>query len=225
MTLALLGAGAIGLAVGVPWGATLIGRDRVLTPIAAGGLRLTDARTDRTFGPDAIRTAGPEALASADLIAVATKSTALPSVIQTITAHARPHTPILSLLNGLSPVRDLAAALPNPILRGMIPFNAVWHGPAHLHLSSTGSVAVEDHEATATLPQVERRADMEALQHGKLLLNLINPINALSGLFLHAMLSDGSWRRLYAATLTEALQVYDMAGLAFTKAGPIPPRL
>ncbi|MEM8851390.1 MAG: 2-dehydropantoate 2-reductase N-terminal domain-containing protein, partial [Pseudomonadota bacterium] len=147
MTLALLGAGAIGLAVGVPWGAILIGRDRVLAPIAAGGLRLTDARTDRTFAPDAIQTAGPEALASADLIAVATKSTALPSVIETITAQAQPDTPILSLMNGLSPVRDLTDALPNPILRGMVPFNAVWRGPTHLHLSSAGSVAVEDHPA------------------------------------------------------------------------------
>lgn len=225
MTIAVLGAGAIGMAVGIPWGATLIGRDHILAPIAQAGLRLSDARTNRTFAPDTIRLAGPEALADADLIAVATKSTALPTLIQTLSTHARPDTPILSLMNGLSPVRDLAAALPNPILRGMVPFNLVWRGPTHLHRSSAGVVAVEDHPATAALPDVQRRNDMEALQYGKLLLNLINPINALSGLPLHTMLSESGWRRLYAATLTEALAVYDAADVPFARAGPIPPRL
>ncbi|MEM7491374.1 MAG: ketopantoate reductase C-terminal domain-containing protein, partial [Pseudomonadota bacterium] len=66
--------------------------------------------------------------------------------------------------------------------------------------------------------------DMEALQYGKLLLNLVNPINALSGLPLRAMLSDRAWRRIYAAALTEALAAYDTAGIAFAKAGPVPPR-
>ncbi|MEM7490732.1 MAG: 2-dehydropantoate 2-reductase N-terminal domain-containing protein, partial [Pseudomonadota bacterium] len=205
MTIALLGAGAIGIAVGAPWGATLIGRDRLLRPLACDGLRLTGGGADRTIRPADIHVAGPETLARADLIAVATKSTALPSVVDTLAAHARPETPVLSLMNGLAPVRDLAAALPNPVLRGMVPFNVVWRGPTHLHRSSAGSVAVEAHPATAGLSDVERRDDMEALQYGKLLLNLVNPINALSGLPLRAMLSDRAWRRIYAAALTEAL--------------------
>ncbi|MEM7709175.1 MAG: ketopantoate reductase C-terminal domain-containing protein [Pseudomonadota bacterium] len=225
MTIAVLGAGAIGIAIGAPWGATLIGRDPVLAPIARDGLRLTGLGPDRDLAPDSFRVAGPDALAAADLIAVAAKFTALSSIVDAVTAHARPNTPILSLMNGLAPVRDLSAALPNPILRGMVPFNVVWRDATHLHRSSAGSVAVEVHPATEGLRDVDRRTDMEALQYGKLLLNLINPINALSGRPLHAMLSDRAWRRIYAATLAEALRVYDAAGIVFTKAGPVPPRL
>ncbi len=222
MTIAVLGAGAVGTWVGASWGATLIGREGVLAPLREAGLRLTGGG-DRHIAPGDIRIAGPEALANADLIALTVKSTALSRAVDDLTTHARPDVPILCLMNGLAPVRDLRAALPNPVLRGMVPFNVVWRGAAHLHRSSAGHVAVEDAPATRGLPDTEARTDMEALQHGKLLLNLINPINALSGLPLRQMLSRKPWRLVYAATVDEALRAYAAKGIVHTKAGPIPP--
>ena len=225
MTIAILGAGAIGIAIGAQWGATLIGRERVLAPIRRDGLRLTGGGWDRRVPADAIRIGGPDDLETAGLVVLTTKSTALPAAMELLAERTPQDTPILSLMNGLAPIRDLRTALPNPILRGVVQFNIVWRAPTHLHRSSTGRVAVEAHPMTKALTGVEQREDLKALQHGKLLLNLVNPLNALSGQPLRAMLSDRAWRRLYAATLAEAIAVYDQVGIAFAKAGPVPPRL
>ncbi|MEM9796791.1 MAG: 2-dehydropantoate 2-reductase [Pseudomonadota bacterium] len=225
---AMLGAGAIGLWVGADWGAALIGRAERLAPLRADGLRLSGDGVERHLPADALTFAGPEALGDCDLIALAVKATSLEGAIAEIHAQAQPETPILCLLNGLAPVRDLKAAFPaREVLAGMVPFNVVWRGPAHLHRSSAGVVAVEDTAVTQGLAGRETilRSDMVPLQYGKLLLNLINPINALSGLGLREMLSHRAWRRIYAAVLDEAMGVYDAANVPWIRAGPIPPRL
>ena len=54
---------------------------------------------------------------------------------------------------------------------------------------------------------------MVRLLHSKLLINLVNPINALSGKPVAITLEDRSMRRLWAASITEALGVYAKAGI------------
>ncbi len=66
--------------------------------------------------------------------------------------------------------------------------------------------------------------DMRALQWGKLLLNLNNPVNALSGLALRAQLLQRGYRRCLAALQQEALDVLAAAGLVPARLTPLPPR-
>lgn len=54
---------------------------------------------------------------------------------------------------------------------------------------------------------------MVRLLHSKLLVNLVNPINALSGKPVAITLEDRNLRRIWAASITEALSVYAKAGI------------
>lgn len=233
-SIAILGAGAIGCYIGAQWAApvaarggtlTLIGRERVLAPLRAQPLRAEGV----TAGPMEL-TEDPGALARADLIAVSVKAQALDTVMEQIARHARPGVPVLSLLNGIEPVRRLRAGLADrPVLAGMVPFNVVWTGPSELHRSGPGEVAAERHPLTTWLTEagapLELHDDLGPIQHGKLLLNLVGAVNALSGLSLYEMLQRRGYRRVYAAAVAEALAVYRAAGIAFEKVGPTSPRL
>ena len=61
---------------------------------------------------------------------------------------------------------------------------------------------------------VREVAEIVPVQRGKLLLNLTNAVNVLSGLPLREMLLDHGWRRVMAAQMREALRVLRRAGLA-----------
>ncbi|GAB2655517.1 ketopantoate reductase C-terminal domain-containing protein [Kribbella swartbergensis] len=60
------------------------------------------------------------------------------------------------------------------------------------------------------------------MQWAKLLLNLNNPINALSGVPLREELSQRSYRRCLAAAQAEALALLDAAGITPAKLLPVP---
>lgn len=226
----VLGAGAIGLSVGARWSAvlgsvTLVGRAGVLDGLDEGALHL-DARR---LGPLTLRS-DPAALADADLIVLAMKAHALDAAMDEIAAHAQADAVILSLLNGLEPVRRLRARFPErAVLAGMVPFNVVWTGPASLKTSGQGRVSLERAPLTdwiaSHVGDVALYDDLAPVQWGKLLLNLVGGVNALSGLPLHQMLSDRNYRRVYAAVLSEALRAYRAAGIAFEVVGPTHPRL
>jgi 2-dehydropantoate 2-reductase len=59
---------------------------------------------------------------------------------------------------------------------------------------------------------------------GKLLLNLNNPINALSGLPLRQQLAERGYRLILAALMREALALMAAAGIRPAKAAALPPR-
>ncbi|MEM1318002.1 MAG: 2-dehydropantoate 2-reductase [Pseudomonadota bacterium] len=235
LSIAVLGAGAIGCHVGGSWASvladrgqvTLIGRPSRIEPIRSDGLGIDGEAVPReAFSA----TTDTSALTQADLIAVAVKSTGLDPAMDDIAKHAKPNAVIVSLLNGLGPVRALRARFPDhSVLAGMVPYNVVWTGPTALERSGSGSVATERHATTETLAsagaELELHDDLSPIQHGKLLLNLANAVNALSGLPLKAMLLDRDYRRVYAASLTETLKVYDAAHIAWQQVGPTSPRL
>ncbi len=66
-------------------------------------------------------------------------------------------------------------------------------------------------------------ADLAAVQWGKLLLNLGNAINALSGLPLQAMLQQRDYRRCMALAQREALQLMGHQGITPARMTPLPP--
>jgi 2-dehydropantoate 2-reductase len=64
---------------------------------------------------------------------------------------------------------------------------------------------------------------MSAVQHGKLLMNLNNAINALSGLPLRDQLGQRAYRLCLALCQREALAAYRAAGVAPARLGPTAP--
>ncbi|MEP5152854.1 2-dehydropantoate 2-reductase [Planktotalea sp.] len=235
----ILGAGAIGCHFGASIAngvanaggqVTLIGRDATLDPLRQNPL-IVDGQTKIEVPPEKVTlTSDPKALAQADLIALALKSHGLETAMEQIEACAKPATPILSLLNGLAPVKTLRSNLKTrAVIAGMVPFNVVWTSETSLHPSGPGQISVEQHEVTTWLQSIGTDLqivdDLSPIQHGKLLLNLVNPINALAGVPLYDMLSDRGYRRVYSAAISEALKVYDAAGIEWAQIGPTNPRL
>src|SRR5262249_35743508 len=66
--------------------------------------------------------------------------------------------------------------------------------------------------------------NITGVQWGKLLLNLNNAINALSGLPLRDQLAQRAWRMILAAQIAEALMVTKAAGIV-PVTSPLPPPL
>lgn len=235
----IFGAGAIGCYVGAIWAKaglpiTLLGRQSIFGLQNTGlslsnGITLSpaDCATMLTLADD------PAVLSDAQLIVITVKSTAIKNIIKDIENNAAPDTPILCLLNGLKPIRDLRAAFPNrTVLAGMVPYNVVWADTATLNRSSVGEVTLQDAPITQALAKALSTAvepitlttEIDSVQHGKLLLNLNNPINALSGKTLYHQLRDRDYRRAYAATLSEAIDVMEQATILHAQSGPLPAR-
>ncbi|TDK42201.1 2-dehydropantoate 2-reductase [Antarcticimicrobium luteum] len=232
----IAGAGAVGCFVGGLLAAaghpvTLLGRPRMLDPIRDGGLRLTDfAGLDLRVAPGALELSETaDCLAGAALVLVTVKGGATADMAARIAAHAPANAPVISLQNGIGNAGTLRAALPGRDLRaGMVPFNVVPAGPGHWHRASSGGIVIGagpgDLANMLSVPglAVTEDADITAIQWGKLLLNLNNALNALSGLALRDQLMSRGWRRLMADQMAEALGVLRASGIAVKSTTPLP---
>jgi len=110
----------------------------------------------------------------------------------------------------------------------MVPFNVIAIGDGRFHRATSGDVVVEHDEAdTAAMLSapgmtVRASADIIGVQWGKLLVNLNNAINALSGLPLREQLAQRSWRTLLADQIAEGLQAVRAKGIKPVSASPAP---
>jgi len=69
---------------------------------------------------------------------------------------------------------------------------------------------------------LDLHADLLPVQWGKLMLNLNNPVNALSGLPLREELMQRGYRRCFASLIDEALGVLKVAGIAPAQVAAVP---
>ncbi len=236
MKITIAGAGSIGCFCGAHLaatghGVTLLGRARVLDPIRAHGLTITDfAGLNRTIPADHLTlTEDPACLRDADLIIVTVKTGATAEMAALIAQFAPKAAPVLSWQNGMDSARILRAALPRRDVRaGMVPFNVVPKDTATYHRATSGEIIIQSgpgalatHLHTPDLPVTESDR-IEAVQWGKLVLNLNNALNALSGLTLQAQLRDRNWRNLMADQMAEALRVLKTANIAVASTTPLP---
>lgn len=235
----VLGAGSIGSFVGGKLAAagadvTFVGRQRVLDEISASGLRLTDLDGgDVAVAGDAVRVSTtPEDVGSADLVLVTVKSAATAAAVRDLDGKIRPGTVVLSLQNGIGNDAVIREILPTcVVLAGMVMFNVVHHPDGRFHRGTEGGLAVQDDPALAPFTDVFARAglalrrypDLLPVQWAKLLLNLNNPINALSGRPLREELSDRDFRRCLALTQREALAAMHRARIRPARLTPLPP--
>ncbi len=240
MRIAILGAGSIGAYLGgclIAAGAdvVLIGRARMAQQIAEHGLHTSDLHGHKhDLAAAQIRyEQDPAVLGEADLILVTVKSADTAEAAQLIAAHAGGGALVVSFQNGIGNAEVLRAALPHcAVLGGMVPFNVVQMQGNRLHRGTEGELMLEaapalegwkEVFAAAGLPLVEVQ-DFRAVQWGKLLLNLNNPINALSGLPLKTELSQRAYRRCLADLIEEAVGVLQSAGLEPAKVARVGPR-
>jgi len=143
---------------------------------------------------------------------------------------------VASLQNGVGNLEAMRGCLQatHRLVAGMVPFNVVpalaQDQPPHFHRASSGVVLIasgsEGLRAALDVPglAVAEHRNMASVQWGKLLFNLNNALNALSGLPLAAELADRRWRLLLAAQIEEALAVLRAARVRPARIEGVPPR-
>lgn len=237
-SIVLFGAGSIGCYIGGRLAAaggdiTLIGRDRMAGTLQQHGLKITDLHgADIQVSPEQFQfSSQPDAIANACLVLVCVKSAATREVAKTLAQRLPPQAIVISMQNGLANTDVLRNELPNHIvLNGIVEFNVVNRGDGAFHQGSEGSLEAEDNPALAAfqplfeaagLPLVTH-ADILPVQWAKLLLNLNNPINALSNVPLKEELSQRDFRRCVALAQSEALNLLEKAGIKPTRLTPLP---
>jgi 2-dehydropantoate 2-reductase len=239
--IAIFGAGSVGCFVGGAWQAaglpiSFIGRERTKKDVDAHGMTITDMDGTRLHLPPGSVTfsTSPAALAEAGAIALCVKSYDTEAAARDIAKHARPGTPIVSFQNGVSNVFRLKEKLPGfDVIQGMVPFNIAYMGSGRWHKGVAGELVAEERPLTQAIAQrLGRRPgqlrltqDVDGLAWGKLLINLNNAVNALSGKSLLEQLSDRDYRRVVSVSMIETLEVLKEAGIKPAKLGPIPPDL
>ncbi|MDI1302477.1 MAG: 2-dehydropantoate 2-reductase [bacterium] len=236
-SIAILGAGSIGCYVGGRLAAAgcsvvLIGRPRIGAIITAQGLDLSDYHGWTThLAPADIRfSTAASAAAEADLVLVTVKSADTAAAAQDLQPHLKRSAIVISLQNGLHNAEHLQHLLPRQtVLTGMVPFNVVQQTAGHFHQGSEGGLALEDSPLiqafvpafeAAGLP-LELHADIKPVQWAKLLFNLNNAINALSGLPLKSELSQRAYRRVLAAAQREGLALLQARQQKLARLSPL----
>ena len=233
------GAGAIGCFVGGMLTATgrsvaLLARPRVIDEITRNGLRLTGFDgSDRIITADHLTLSDdPQIFADASVILVTVKSADTPEIAALIARFAPADAVVVSLQNGVGNADVLRQHLPNHgVLAAMVPFNVLPRDNGHYHRASSGDIIIErdatNTAASLSVPDLTMQPsdDITGVQWGKLIVNLTNALNALSGLPLREQLAQRAWRRLIADQMAEGVAVLKAAGIKPVSATPIPPRL
>lgn len=244
----IVGAGAIGCHVGGRLAAAgedvvFVARPQIARSLDSQGLIVSDLDGFRAeLTPRSLVVVDSVAEAAMGrrpgLVLLCTKGGATAAAAAEIARAFPAGTPVLSLQNGVDNIARIKAAAPGLLaLAGMVPFNVVLTpdgtGRLTAHRATSGDLRVEDHAANRSAEAAFARArlplrfaaDMAAVQWGKLLFNLNNPVNALAGLPLRDELLETGYRRVLAALQEEALEVMAKAGITPARIGPAPPRL
>ncbi|MDX6247192.1 MAG: 2-dehydropantoate 2-reductase [Kribbellaceae bacterium] len=237
-TIAVYGAGGIGCYVGGRLAATgtdvvFIGRQRLADELAEHGLQLTDyLGADLLVRPVRYETA-PAAAADADLVLVTVKSAATEAAADELADLLKPGAIVVSFQNGIRNGDLLRDRLKDRIvLSGMVPFNVLNRGGGSFHQGTEGGLDIEEHSALADYVDAFARAGLPLTQHAdilpvqwaKLLLNLNNPVNALSDLPLRDELSQRDYRCCLAVAQAETLALLKAGGIKPARLMVFPPQ-
>ena len=240
--IAILGAGSVGCFVGGAWQAaglpiTFIGRQKIARDVDEHGLTLSDYsgwRVELAPGDVDFR-CGPEALDEAEIIALTVKSGDTAQAAAEIAKHAKPGALVISLQNGVSNVDILEQGLGGrfEVARGMVPYNVAYLGQGRFHKGVAGELYADRREGTRSIAEaaaggpaaLKLSDDMLGLAWGKLLINLNNAVNALSGKTLKDELRHRDYRRVFAAAMREGLELLKRAQIEPATVGPISPQV
>ena len=238
---AILGAGSVGCFIGGAWAAagvpvTFIGRPKMAKDVDENGLTLSDYSgwQARLAPGDVDYRCGPEGLEEAQVIALTVKSGNTAEAAVEIAQHATPGALVISFQNGVSNVETLKGMLPKyEAIQGMVPFNVAYLGNGRFHKGVAGDLYAERRAGARALADavgsgpaaLKLSDDMLGLAWGKLLINLNNAVNALSGRPLRDELKRRDYRRVFAASMLEGLELLKRADIEPATVGPISPRV
>ncbi|MDC3378683.1 2-dehydropantoate 2-reductase [Planctomycetota bacterium] len=236
----VLGAGAIGCYLGgrlLAGGAhvTLLGRGSLQAEVAAHGLTITDLHGAHMELPaEQVRyETDPAALAECQVVLLTVKSKDTADAATVLRGVLPAGRAVVSMQNGVRNPEVLRAALPeHTIVPGMVPFNVLRKPNACFH-QGTGLPLVLADSAPPKLVAALRmgglppvlHGDLQGVLWGKLLLNLNNAVNALSGRPLLEQLADRRYRRIMARVINEALTVLRAAKIKPRGVGRMQPTL
>jgi 2-dehydropantoate 2-reductase len=235
---AILGAGSVGCFIGGAWAAagvpvTFVGRRKIASDLDEHGLTLSDySGWQAHLAPgDVDYRCGPEALDDAQIIALTVKSGDTASAADDIARYGTAGATVISFQNGVSNVDALEQGLGGrfEVARGMVPYNVAYLGDGRFHKGVAGDLFAERRagvrmlaDAVGTGPAALRLSDdMLGLAWGKLLINLNNAVNALSGRTLQEELKRRDYRRVFAASIEEGLELLRRAEIEPATVGPI----
>ena len=181
-------------------------------------------------GADAFEVAGDDlaisdsaeaALDGANVILVTAPTPQTESAAALIKRHAPKDAVIISIQTGVRSLNDLRAALPDHDVRAAVAeFSVAWneHG-LQVNRRDDGVIWIDDTDGTLaqaiTTPAVTflPTPDISNLQWARLVFDLNEALNALSGETYHAQLRDKDWRALLAESIEEALIVLEANGI------------
>jgi len=239
---AILGAGSVGCFIGGAWAAagvsvTFIGRRKIASDVDEHGLTLSDYSGWKAHlrAGDVDYRCGPEALDEAQVIALTVKSGDTAAAADDIAKYATAGATVISFQNGVSNVDVLEQGLGGrfEVARGMVPYNIAYLGNGRFHKGVAGDLYAEQRAGVRALADVVGSSaaalkfsdDMLGLAWGKLLINLNNAVNALSGRTLMEELKRRDYRRVFAASISEGLELLERAEIEPATVGPISPAM
>ncbi|GAA4099159.1 2-dehydropantoate 2-reductase [Zhongshania borealis] len=234
----IVGAGSIGCYIGgaLQMGGVdvcFLGRQRMAAELAEHGLRISDYRGLKHDIPAQQVKFYTELtdLPKQDIVIVTVKSGDTAAIAEQLAPVIQAGTTVISLQNGVANATILHQAMPDTtVLAGMIAFNVLHMGNGCFHAGTDGAVIVQAAAAMSALGEAlkisgtpfETQMDMRSVLWSKLLLNLNNPINALSGLPLKAELSHRAYRRCLGLLQREALAAIAAAEIPLQRLTAVP---
>ena len=241
MKIGIVGAGAPGCYLGglltlAGISTVLVGRKNIKTEIERSGIRVKDSGGgEHKVSPKVVTFhTDPAHLSDCDFVLVTVKGYYTHEVSRSLYDILKPTTVVVSLQNGVSNPAMLRAELPrNIVISGGLFFN-VFRDDSRFHRSTDGGLILSVDESGLERPLVAafRKAGIpvhtaaegeDSLLWSKILLNLNNPINALSRLPLRKELGERTYRLCLAACMREALRLLKIAAIEPLRPAGIPP--
>ena len=237
----IAGSGSIGCYVGgmlASGGANVhfFARERIANDITQNGLSLSDwTGRHESLTPQQFSVSLEQSVFNdADLILICVKSKDTAQMAQTIKDSGNTSATIFSLQNGVSNTQEIQQVLPShTVLTVMVPYNVVYQHGGLFHCGTEGSLYCQSHENAKPLKALAEQAnlgfelkdDMASILWGKLLLNLNNPINALSGIPLKQQLESATFRKVLRKSMLEGMAVLKAAGITPAQVAAVPMRV
>ncbi|AYV55631.1 2-dehydropantoate 2-reductase [Leptospira kmetyi] len=253
LSFAVLGSGSIGTYIGCRLLAggnpvLLYGRERIQNELKTFGAKITDfTNKEILLAPGSIpfSTSLSDVL-SADVFLVTVKSKDTKDLAQELRgilekrqklhSVSRSIPIVISFQNGVRNAEVLKEGLkdlPVEVLAGMVPFNVVSKGSGHFHRGTSGNLVIEHSKSSKDLAGIFNRAGLPTNTHkniggilwGKLIFNLNNSLNALSGLTLKTEISKPGYRKILSKLMRESLEILRLAEIRPVRSGKMIPSL
>lgn len=229
--IAILGAGSIGCYLGGLLASQgldviFIGREKLKRATQENGLTLTHfSRANIEIEPrDIVVETSPNRLSECEIILICTKSQDTALAAANIKEFAPPKSHVISCQNGVANIPILQENLKSKqhILIGtIVPFNVTPSGMGRFHCGTDGPLHFSrqlpsfiEQAFEATGQAVLSGGNFEGDQWAKLIVNLNNGLNALSGTTLHNSLMQKPYRKALHMCLTEAINIIASSGIS-----------